>query len=543
MNLSQWELWQVYTTYLRRDLDVGAIAERLVSDGLAAVAMTDAGFTWVANEGSITRGKSEFRAVAEGKSDVVYVPEDGDVKLLSGVRLELWADACAFLAADRKLVQADSSLMRPYVRLFLGEWRLSSSSGDREILAYPVLKLHAVGVIHLSFRVLGPDHDVDLSTFIEHYRCLFTQRFSTAMAPVRFPELQPLVSSLWERRPNWLMARMLSWVARDHVAAVRDSSGVTNDGDFTHRLAELQGTDHSLAEIFHLIVGIVAYHASEMTASRWERLRGGPGIGPLVGQYWCGRPHIHLLRHDQQEELASADATRNRSAYSAIVDGVASPGYRGNALGESLRPFEDHSVFVTTSAVLWALSGEGARRYLSATDLNNRMWTPEAQVKGELIEYGHMLAQAHVCEALDVDALHSVMAQRRLLRIQHSMVQATPAGEVQGLLRVAWERLDVPALMERAEKALALSAAESTERHGQAEAQKGTIYTVMFGVLAAPALADSLIIPAYETWLGVVAGPALKLAATVSAFVLTLAVALLIPFVTGRRRRGRTRSG
>lgn len=541
MNLSRWELWQVYTTYLRCEFDVTAVAERLVSDGLAAVAMTDTGSTWVANEGSVTRGNSELRTTADGSSDVVYVPADGGIKLLSGFRLELWTDACAFLAADRKLVHADSSLMGPFVRLFLGEWRLASTSGDRDILAYPVLKLHAAGVVHLSFRVLGPDHDVDLATFIRHYRCLSEQRFSTAMAPVRFPELQPLVSSLWDRRPNWRIAKALSGVARDHVAAVRHSSGVTNDGDFAHRMAELQGTDHSFAEIFHLVVNIVAYHLREMRTSRWERIRGGQGIGPLLGQYWCGRPHIHLLRHDQQEDLASADAERNRSAYSAIVDGVASPGYRGNGLGDSLRPFKDHSVFVGRSAVLWVLSGEGVRRHLSSMDLNNRMWTPEAQVKGELIEYGHMLAQWNACEALDVDSLHSLMAQRRLLTIQHSMLRATQYGEVQALLRVAWERLDVPGLMERADKAFALSAAESTERLGQAEARKGTIYTVMFGVLAAPALSDSLIIPAVEAWLGVEVSAALKVVATMSAFVLTLAVALLIPFVTERRARARFR--
>lgn len=222
----------------------------------------------------------------------------------------------------------------------------------------------------------------------------------------------------------------------------------------------------------------------------------GSKVPPNLGEFWSGRPHIHLIRFQNQCETAAENEDMHADSFSSILSrtpGLVSP------LPKNLRLFEDYSAFVTKTASLWVWSLRGLKQECNREDPNRGNFIYERQALMELLEYGYMLHRGFYHRAEKLQSTNQVMDVRRfVLQLRLRMWEASHSGEIRDLLEAGWRALGLPPLVSDINAALALREAEMRSVDTMRATRVGWAITIVFGIVAIPALADQIVVPAWH---------------------------------------------
>jgi hypothetical protein len=508
LNIHEWEIWHTYCTYLLTGaIDLDFAARMLVEYGLALCSVLEDGRVYWSSGSMIGSGTTIMnRQPYADEAGFDFRPDPGCRIPLRGFAAESWGQACKFRFSEKRLFGEDRALPQPYVRAYLGRCNLVSKEEPQiEIGMYPVLSIYESGVVLLELRTISPNFPVPLDLFVSSCVNLFRFAFDRIEAPPGLAKLATRAYYHSRKDMTFLDRALLVWLERKHDETVRRLTQPHKAGDFTFHLAPLSGGDSASPCENLLTFALTLFHTVAFALGRprsgVEFLLRGQRCTPQLGNYWSGRPHIYLTRFEGQCATASENEFRHGDAFRAILARVPNCGSTTVKLQlpRSSRLFEDFSAYVTSAASLWVWSKGGLERSRSWTDSNRGHLIYEQQAEMELLEYGYMLHRSFL-ERVERygNSNEVVFAQKLLLRLQLEMNEVSYFGEIRDLLDHGWHELRLPELRALIQQALSLRDTQIRASDERLTAKIGQALTIVFGLVAVPALADQVVQPLWE---------------------------------------------
>jgi hypothetical protein len=458
--LQDWEIWRQYTTYfLDPPPSSDEIATSLVENGIVMCARTVGGTLIWEEEGRIETEETSIQAEPDGRhSWKLRTDRKMDAFIVECLHQSAW-----FEVSESKVLVAPNQFPAPYVRGFVGECRFE---GNEHLFSiYPVIKMYTTGVVQVLLRLVSPDRDVSLSEFIQEYRNANTFRFDNVWGPAR------LVKAVMsrdvddkERFPH-LIAWKRKQVKEAFGAFIDAKTQSVKGGDFTWNLAPLflkgltptlsssgepaflptqsKELGYTISELAETLIANMAY-ALEKTPRFWRKRR-----ALRRGDYWVGKPHIYVTKHHDQRETATENEAIHGSAFGCVLAGVISDTEEQALafLPQSARSFQDFGWYVIREAILIVWSRAGLRKLSKYADANRGHLIYEQHVVAEALDYGYVLHRKVLELALGTrTALQAFQAQEELITLERTLGDASPFGELQGLLESGWQKMGMETL-------------------------------------------------------------------------------------------------
>lgn len=499
LELEEWEIWHTYTTYLdspRLNLEVGALV--LVNSGVADCVMSSDGHTWWHGDDGVAQGITKFKIdPVTGAGSFTLSKEEHSAGLPKGFALEAWGQAAYFIIGEHRVLGDEPSLSDAYIRAYLGKCVVTKGSENgaaSQSYLYPILVIYASGVLVLEFRMIGPHKPVQLEQFITSAVNLPRERLTQVLVN---PGLARNATTAYYRSsPVPFFKRFrYSYLQQLHNLAIRQRTATHQDEAFSFDLSPWSGESESLRSVALSIFHTCSYLVTGPRTGI-PFLLFGPRLPPNLGEFWSGRPHIHLIRFKDQMETASENEFVHGGAFAAILSRTPADGVD---LSEDLRLFEDYSVYIGATASLWVWAKQGLRQQEKWNDPNRGAFIYERQAVMELLEFGYMLHRGFYHQVEQLQSTDQVMATRRqILRLRLRMREASHSGEIRRLLEAGWKELGLPALAQEIEEALSLRESEMRSLDALRATRVGWVIATIFGLVAVPGLADQVVIPIWH---------------------------------------------
>ncbi len=509
LNIHEWEIWHTYTTHVFvPTIDLDEIARELVESGIAVCSMMRDGRTYWSSGSNVGSGTTTVFLDPYGSYAKCEMERDVGCKAkLDGFAAEAWYQACYFRFCEQRVLGKDLPLPAPYVRVYLGECNLTSHAHSRsKVHLYPILLVYESGILVLELRTVSPGSTTPLDQFITGAVNLFRHPFDRIEAP---PGLVRMATrAYYHSCRTWTLPyrAALFWFERGHDEAVRQLTRSRKSGDFAFDLAPLsKGEDtgelENLSSFALTVFHTVAFLIGRPRLGLAFILRGQKST-PELGDFWSGRPHIHVTRFENQCDTASENERVHAEAFGSILLRVSSPdpAVARRSLPKDARLFEDYSAYINTGASLWVWSKQGLERSRPwNVDANRGHLVYEHQALAELLEYGFMLHRA-LLERVELyrGTEEVILARRALMKLQLEMSMASHFGEIRELLDYGWQQLGLPQLRSHIQEALSLRETETRESENRLTTRLGQALTILFGVIAVPALGEQVVQPLWE---------------------------------------------
>lgn len=547
MKLYEWEIWHTYSTYIESSsVSLDKCAESLVAAGVAEfVILEDGESFWQTPEG-VGRGVSRVDLNLVDNSFAFSLELDKKTTCKpQGFALEAFWQAVQFHVGAERVFGPEPSFSPPCLRAFLGKISLSSEpeSGDQphRLDFYPVLLIYETGVMTLELRMIGPNHPTELEEFITGGVNFFRYSFERVeVSPGLSREATRAYYQSAARLPIWIRP-IISRSQATHSLAISQQSNEHADTDFTFNMAPLSSTGPQTLRDIAITIFQVAAFLSVRPRDGWRFVLIGQRAAPRLGQYWSGRPHVHLVRFDGQSETAQENEQNNSLEFVSILARVPPSALVPGAfsLPNSLRASDDYGAYVTSASSLWVWSKKGLRRESERADANRGNLIYERQLAIELLEYGYMLHRSlyHRIEALT--SSEDVAAVRyQIVDLRRRMRESSHAGEIRDLLNAGWKEMFLPDLRDDIDDALSMREADRRAADSLRATRVGWALTTVFGFVAVPALADQLVMPIWRfSGVGMPASADLqKLWSAAISVVVAVPLVLAATLLFGRRR-------
>ena len=499
LELEEWEIWHTYTTYLDNlSLDLAVSAAVLIESGVADCVMASDGQTWWRRSGSVAHGITTFAIdSATGAASFSLMVDGPNKELPQGFALEAWGQAAYFIVGEHRVLGDEPSLSEAYIRAYLGKCVVKKVRGEgeeSESFLYPLLVVYASGVLVLEFRMISPPSPVQLEEFISSGVNLPREHFTGVLVN---PGLARNATAAYYRssRVSFLQRFRYAYNQHLHDLAIQQRTATYEEDDFSFELSPWSGTSESLREVALTIFHTCAYLVTGPRKGV-PFLLFGPKSPPDLGEFWSGRPHVHLIRFRDQRQTAHQNERAHGEAFAAILARTPASGL---TLPKNLRLFPDYGIYLSAPASLWVWSQQGLSQQEEWSDPNRGNFIYERQAVMELLEYGYMLHRGLYHRAGRLQSTADVMdSKKQILRLRLRMREASHSGEIRALLEAGWAELGLPILAQEIENALSLREAEMRSVDSQRATQVGWAIAVVFGFVAVPALADQVVIPAWH---------------------------------------------
>ena len=379
VRVNEWEVWHTYATYLHGEaVNLEEAARSLVEAGIALCAMLRSGRTYWTSGSRVCSGNTTFSLDESGGTTAANMQFDaGCNETLDGFAAEACYQAGYFRHAEMRVFGEGHQLPSPYMRAFLGQCNLiSTKDSSSKILLYPTLIVYESGVMILELRTIAPNHPIPLREFIVNHVNLFRLPFERIEAP---PGLVKIATqAYYHSLGKWpvLYRAALLRLQRGHEAHVRQLTRHHDEGDFGFDLAPMSAEEgkepsEKLSTFAQTVFHTAAFVISQPRTGFAFLIRGQKRI-PLLGDFWSGRPHIHLVRFDCQCDTASENERRHKAAFRNILlrvptsDSVVAK----QELAEDCRFFDDYNAYITSAATLWVWSKSGINQQRKGEDPN-----------------------------------------------------------------------------------------------------------------------------------------------------------------------------
>jgi hypothetical protein len=499
LQIREWEVWHTYSTYLDCpgiDLLEGAI--NLVRSGVAECVVSSTGRAFWQSDGAVAQGTFTVETDEKtGQGLFRCLSDDKSSKLPTGFALEAMGQTAQFIFAERGVLGEEPSLADESIRAYLGKVVVVGVDEDRstaELNLYPVLVGYKSGVLVLELRMIGPTGPVSLPDFIKY--AVNIPRIRLTKALVNPGLARTATAAYYRSSPVPFFNRFrFAWSQILHNLAVEQRTTEVEDEDFSFRLSPWSGETDSFRSIALSIFHTCAYLVAGPRSGLSFLLR-GPRVPPSLGQFWSGRPHVHIIRFGDQRETASENNRVHADAFYSILSRT--PNF-ARTLPKDLRLFEDYSAFVSSSSSLWVWSKQGLKRESDRTDPNRGNFIYERQMLMELLEYGYMLHRGLYHRVENLQSTDQVMGVRRyLLELRLRMRESSHSGEIRELLEAGWDALGLPTLISEIDAGLALRESEMRSADSLRTTRVGWAIAIIFGIIAIPGLADQVVTPAWH---------------------------------------------
>lgn len=263
--------------------------------------------------------------------------------------------------------------------------------------------------------------------------------------------------------------------------------------------------------------------------ARRQRLR--------IGNYWHGRTNVVIHRFDQQPDTADEILSKFSRDLGSIMSRApnAPPKIAMRELGESLRPFQDHTLHMNLAVSLCVYVP------VDRSNLTIVPWDLAAIERSCTFEAVDYLAMR--CHQLDEHAglARTVNAARGIRtdlgRAENLSRTTFRAGELNDAVRVAWNRMSLDVHAQEVREKAALAAEVAAERSNERAARINLATTLVFGLVGTAGLSDAVTGPIWrKLHLPLPEGLEGPVLFSVSAAVVLLLLSL-VSFGLGRRHR------
>lgn len=518
MLLDEWEIWHTYSTFFVDSVPtVDIAAQNMVRFGLVECAVTKDGNFYYRSGYGVESGRAHVKLSADQMHAAITIEPQ-----VEGFVLDAVFQASYLRFSEMRHFGQQEDVLPPYVRGFVGECQLVSQ--EREVLVYPIIKLHATGTVMVEMRVLSPAHQIGLDEFIESHVNVYKCRFDEVWGP---PGLALLAQRAYlYREDRWPVYSRLELLLlhRRYAAYVGTHTETPETGDFEFELTPLwvrsvdPGNDGREARSAHqvqqaeegLSFSDLAHTVIEATGVAVSGLREGIHLllrGPKTslerGDYWTARPHVHLMRHRGQMETSEENEKEFGESYSWIMARLARRDHQSakRYLPSDSRPFEDFAAYVALQGSLWVWSALGLRQSEPWELPRGSHLVYENQPKVELLEHGYILHRRLAASVTKIGSPDAALrAQQDLIELKLKMTQSSVYGETRDLLVRSWEEMGVPQLQELVADALTVRHAQETAAEQRITVRWEMVLAIAFGILAVPSVATEVIHPMWE-WL------------------------------------------
>lgn len=504
MKLQEWEIWHTYTSFLNTSfIDLESAARHLVESGMASLAFHRDGLTiWQDDEG-VGEGLSTINLAPDGNGATLHLdPTDELQPDLKEFPLEAWGQACYLRFSEMRLFGSELPLPHPYIRLFLGKSNLVFNENSTKISLYPIVVIFDSGVIIVELRTISPDYEISSNEFISGAINLPQFQFDRIEVS---PDLSKLATRAWyhsDRKWKLHQRAALLFLEKDHDIAVSQLTENENSGDFSFEMAPLSSSEDesnfeqmsSLAlTIFHTIAYVIS-----KPRKGWDFLVSGQKKIVEVGGYWVGRPHVHLIRFENQKNTAKENEETHKTVFGSMMlrSSGATPDIAQKSLPENNRIFQDYCSYISKPLSLWVWSLDGLQQQEPWNDANRGHLVYEHQSTVELIEYGYMLHRSLLERINELGSTDEVLFVRRsLIELEQQLSEASRYGEIKDLLDQGWAAFGLKAIRSRIKESLDILEAQTSLQESRSNKRLGITLSIIFGLIAVPSTAEKFLKP------------------------------------------------
>jgi hypothetical protein len=396
--------------------------------------------------------------------------------------------------------------MPQYLRIFLPPCHLISE--DYGYAIYPQVKLYANGVMLTHLRVLSGDKPVDVQEFIErHVNMFMVVGKDLEVTPGVFrPYIRSLLldgpTGLRERsKALKLLAEVDRWVggALPQVEEELGSWPMLSLSEFPHVETGDGATPLTLRHVARMIEIAILGAIAPMRGGFAYLALGPSRRQPSLGSFWSGRPSVHLTAFDGQPATSAGLDDALRADLAQVIYKSVAP-ITGNAeeiLGPSTRAFDDFLVYQSRGMTLWVSTLadlQPGRAF--PEDPNQNYLVLARQVQVEVVDYLHMAARRLNERALEQGSASALLDDERdLLMLQQGVTEVSLMGEVLDFVEQGCSCLDLEGIRQKTRDALQLKSTEIAEQRNVLATRFGSLLTIVFGLLGAPAVQSGLTDP------------------------------------------------
>lgn len=515
MILKEWEIWHTYSTYFTDPIpNLQTVAQNLVKNKLLHCAYLDTGeFYWLDKDNLI-----------DGKVDISF----GDNHSNASIRVEKkfpenYAGEALFQSAklrfsEMRILSNDQGFTPHYLRGYLGECRLVSQNGYNYHV-YPIIKLYETGTLLVEFRVMSPHIKINLEEFIDKFVNMFRWEFNQVFIPPALHLIYHHTCFLNETTKMPLFDRLkffsLSKNLQSHIDNVttveasgdfnfefvpllnpnENQNNKTQDGKFVYE--ERDFFLSTLADIIFHTVGFVAGGKREGLSF----LLNGPKKPLYVGNFWSGRPHIHIIQFDKQENKALDNEKKFKSDLGWIMARITrkKPETGERYLPVNSRHFDDFSAYIASQSTLWVWSKNGLKQQKPWSDPNRGHLIYENQVKCELLEYGYMLYRrlAEISGILEKsDEILSL--KQSVAQLEIKLNETSVYGEIRDMITTGWVNMGVDKLKTLISELTTIRQTQASISEQRHSFLWQVVLTLVFGLLSLLSAASNIVKPIWE---------------------------------------------
>jgi hypothetical protein len=250
----------------------------------------------------------------------------------------------------------------------------------------------------------------------------------------------------------------------------------------------------TIETLAHLLFQIFTF-ATAYTSGSLKYLLQKPQRLPQPAIYWRASPNIFILRHSNQQWLASKNQDVNSKMIAMILAAsTTSPAGARTFSPTNSRLFEDYGCYVTQYASLWIWSGVSAHSKQDEGAGTSLVF--EHQVLMEIIDYGYMLHRLLLFKCSKLSSYHDVLDIRsEIVDLKQRLREQTQFGELRALLSDSWSRMGLEELHQLIKETIeirGLRLQHLASMRNQRSQLALAIFGLLFSVLAVNPTVDSL---------------------------------------------------
>ncbi|SEI67780.1 hypothetical protein [Frateuria terrea] len=473
------------------------------------------------------------RTVCFSDLKAVYLDEDGAVRL-EWLRPEgrAWDNQCSVKFSDtlpqqtvgdlafclelsfleRRIEAPEVKHVPPYLRAALPPVVLEDA--DMSLPVYPWLKLHADGIMCISFQLDTIWDDLGEHEFIRDVVNLFQRYFDRVWvhADIQRLDAEELLPRSFEaeislgghaiegRKTRKLVKKM-----RQEARSLLDRS-LAQDG----RIFDLGSEAWEL----HQVVGSENLTTWEATIDLCRSMYTSALVSEVVARsktraktgahLWQGRPSISLMRFADQPKTKEELFSKNGPSLARVL--MRSATIDNPPLPCDLRPFEDYSFHGNRGLLLWTWLRQDSSPEDAWQDPNTKARVLENQARAEHFEYHNMrVARACAMASAPLSDEHLVQAYETLAMADAVIHQSSQAGEITDALGFLMSAAGTRSLVESAKEQARWHLDERRYRNEKRRSRVDRWLAAVFGFVGAAGLADLVVKPflheTYSSWL------------------------------------------
>jgi hypothetical protein len=215
-----------------------------------------------------------------------------------------------------------------------------------------------------------------------------------------------------------------------------------------------------------------------------------------MGDYWVHRPHVHIINFSTQENNARLTVEKNKENISKILLMTKRDYFAKEVEHSDLRMFDDFSRFYSASITLTIWSKLGLKNELPFADGNFNHLIFDSQVINRFIDYFSMIYEKPMQIILSCQNYEDILEHEEiLLLLNEDHFKIARYGEIFDLLEYAKKELKIEQKEKNIENLIQIRKNELEHKKAKRDTSFSFILTILFGLLSADSLSNSLLKP------------------------------------------------